>query len=94
MTPDNLKLVLVEWDDAWTDNEPVTQATAHHTHDPYRITTLGWMLVDDAKGITLVNEFYDGAYRGKTFIPRGLVVKVTEHTLTKPRKPKAPKVSA
>ena len=88
-----LQLVLVEWDDAWTDNEPVTKQTAYHTHDPYKITTLGWLLIDDAKGITLVTEFYDDCYRGKTFIPREMVKKVTPYILSKARKLRAKKTS-
>jgi hypothetical protein len=80
-----LPLVLVEWDDAWTDHEPITEYAAGIAHGPERLRTLGWVLKEDDVGITVVNEFYGDEYRGRTFIPRGMVRSVTRYTLQKPR---------
>lgn len=87
------KLVLVLWDDAWQDQENFS--TAHgiqSTHGPMPVETLGWVLQDDDVGISIVNEHstQDGhdVFRGRTFIPRAMIKKVTEFKLTKPRQPK------
>jgi len=79
-----LPLVVVEWDDAWTTETPAT-LDGHLVHKPERVTTIGWLLKDDEIGVQLANEFYDETYRGRTFVPRAMVVKVTPFKLTKPR---------
>lgn len=83
-----LPLVIVTWDDAFTAESGITlqDVTAHHK--PEVITTIGWVLRDNEVGIMLANEFYDETYRGRTFIPRGMVKTMTVYTLTKPRAPK------
>lgn len=85
------RLVLVEWDDAWQDQDNF--ATAHgmaQTHHPITPETLGWVIVDDDEGISLVNERClqqdPPTYRGRTFIPRAMVKKVTEVRLAAPKK--------
>ena len=84
-----LQLALILWDDAWSDQEPVTEYAAGVAHAPEQINTLGWILRDDEIGITVVNEFYGDKYRGRTFIPRGMVRTVTRYTLQRPRKARA-----
>ena len=79
-----LPLVVLEWDDAWTTETPAT-LDGHLVHKPERVTTIGWLLKDDAVGVQLANEFYDETYRGRTFVPRAMVVKMTPFKLTKPR---------
>lgn len=89
-----LPLVLVEWDDAWVRaDEPITMADVGSTHQPMVIHTLGWLLRDDDKGISLANEYYDETYRGRTFIPRAMVRKMTTFALTRPRAKREPKVT-
>jgi hypothetical protein len=70
-----MKLVTVQWNDAHATSDPVTVADLDH--DPLLVTTAGWLLRDDEKGITLANERYvvGGVeyFRGKTFIPRGMI---------------------
>jgi hypothetical protein len=82
-TTDTLPLVVVEWDDAWQSETPAT--LAHFVHKPERITTIGWLMKNDEIGVQLANEFYDETYRGRTFIPRAMVVKVTAFRLSKQR---------
>lgn len=83
---DRLPLVVVEWDDAWQSETPAT--LAHFVHKPERITTIGWLMKEDDVGVQLANEFYDDTYRGRTFIPRAMIVGVTRYGLSKSRKPK------
>lgn len=87
-----LPLAIVEWDDhKGDDGEPVTAETVDLQHKPQVITTIGWVLKEDSSGITLVNEYYDNVYRGKTFIDKRMLRKITPYTLSKPRKSKQPK---
>lgn len=89
MNRPDLPLVIVEWNDAWGKaEESVTLADVAATHHPTVIYTLGWVLFEDDKGISLANEHYLDIYRGRSFIPRELIRSVTPFTLTKPRKKK------
>ena len=84
------RLVLVEWLDANTGSEDaVDEDTVDSYHKPTSVHTLGWVLRDNEKGMTLVTEYYDSTYRGRTFIPRICIKAVTEYKLTKPRVSKA-----
>ena len=83
-----LPLVIVEWDDAWTDEQTVTLEDVRASHKPMVVTTIGWLLLEDEVGVSLANEFYGGTYRGRTFILRSMVKSVTPYVLTKPRKKK------
>lgn len=90
-----LPLVMVSWNDAWIRaEEPVTLPDVAATHKPMLIHTLGYLLREDEHGVSLANEYYDeeGTYRGRTFIPRAMILSVEHHTLTKPRKPRKPRV--
>lgn len=96
MTRD-LPFVIVEWDDAWkADTEEATLESAHESHRPIRCSTAGWLLRDDDIGVQVANEHSpNGTFRGRSFIPRAMVVTVSPLKLTKPkqRKPKlAPKI--
>jgi hypothetical protein len=84
----DLPLVLVEWLDASTDNEPITTESVDGVHRPMVMHTLGWLLKADDIGVTVVNEYYDSTYRGRTFIPAGMIVSVIPYTLSRPRKKK------
>lgn len=83
-----LPLVVVEWNDAWIDGaDPVTLADVAASHKPKVIVTLGYVLRDDDIGLSLANEYYEdeSTYRGRTFIPRSMVKKVTTYKLSRPR---------
>lgn len=81
-----LPLVLVTWNDANTGNEDVvTPENVEAYHKPTVVYTLGWLLRDDVKGVTIVNEYYDEFYRGRTFIYRPMIISVTPFNLSKPR---------
>jgi hypothetical protein len=81
----NYPLAIISWHDAWVDESPVDASTVGFDHSPKLIHTIGWVLKSDAVGITVVNEFYDDTYRGRTFIPAAMIVSVQEFTLSKKR---------
>jgi hypothetical protein len=94
MKKEDRRLVVVVWDDAWQDQENFV--TAHgiaSTHEPLKVTTLGWVIRDDEVGISVANErsVDDGkdVFRGRTFIPRAMVKSVTDFILATPRKKKS-----
>jgi hypothetical protein len=85
-----VELVIVKWHDAWTEgDQPVSLDDALIHHAPTEVETIGWKLYQDERGISLANEHYDSTYRGRTFIPSGMIVSVTPYKLSKPRRPKA-----
>ena len=82
-------IVIVEWNDAWLEGtEFVTMDGIKDSHAPWVVQTMGWMLQDDDKGISIANErvVVDDRerFRGRTFIPRQMVVSV--EPVKKPRK--------
>lgn len=89
---DKLALVVVRWKDAWVDgNEPVTLgAEVATTHKPKVIVTVGWLLREDESGVSVANEHYDdeNVYRGRTYIPREMIVSLERYKLTKERVPR------
>jgi hypothetical protein len=81
-----LRLVKVVWEDAWgdkTDEINVEDVAASHTAK--KVVTVGWLLLDDASGVSVANEDCGrGWFRGRTFIPRGMNPKVED--IMKPKK--------
>ncbi len=79
LLPKDGKFAFVLWDDAHSpaatavyDKESVSTI-----HGSMPILTGGWILRDDAKGVTLAGEYCgDEEFRGVTFVPRSLVVEM------------------
>lgn len=91
MTTKEPQFVIVQWLDAWgKEEDEATLDDAHESHKATPMETAGWLLRDDAKGVSVFCERYGDSprYRGRTFIPRSMVVEVQPYKLTKPRKPK------
>lgn len=91
------ELVKVRWNDAWVSGtEPINLEEVHLKHRAMQMTTLGWLLFEDEDGVSVANENYiddDGldTYRGRTFIPRGMILEVVPlEKQRKPRKSKPP----
>lgn len=83
-------LGVVIWDDAKGDSlKQLTLDDVHLFHMPTVMQTLGWILKDDEKGVTIANErcldIGDETYRSPTFVPRSLVRSVTPFKLTSPK---------
>lgn len=86
---DNLPpFVEVEWDDAWkAATDDATMENAGDSHRPIKCFTRGWMLRDDEKGVQLANERSpDGTFRGRTFVPRPMVIDVSPWPKPKPKR--------
>lgn len=86
-------VAIVVWNDAHgSSNVDVTEREL--PHEPKVMTTMGWLLRDDEKGVSIASEksAEDGVvyYRGHTFVPRGMVRSVTMFNLGKVRTKKAP----
>ena len=69
----NKPLVICTWLDA--HGTGVGALRDHELpHEALRIHTVGWLLRDDDKGVSLAaEECEDGAWRGVTFVPRVLI---------------------
>lgn len=72
-------LVRVTWHDAHATATDVYTKAKHHA--PAVMYTVGWLLDDDGIGVSVACERYPDDvlgwnYRGHTFIPRGIVVKI------------------
>ena len=79
-----LPLALVVWEDANTGgDDAVSLDNVDAFHEPTIVHTLGWVLKQNEKGISLVTEFYDSTFRGRTFIPGKNVLDVIPYNLTK-----------
>ena len=86
-------LGVVVWYDAKGDSlKQLTLDDVHLFHMPTVMQTLGWIMKDDEKGVTIANErcldVGDETYRSPTFIPRVLVRSVTPFKLSSPPKRK------
>jgi hypothetical protein len=86
-------LVIVVWDDAYGGaHTPTAEHELAAGHHPLVVQTIGWLLLDNEEGVSLFNERYDDEgttlWRGRSFIPRGMVRSVTPFNLTRPRRKK------
>ena len=81
-----LRLALIRWNDAYGSGEDaVTLESVRLTHQPTVVTTIGWILLEDKEGISIVNEVYGDTFRGRTFIPAAMVLSVEDYSLSKKR---------
>lgn len=86
----------VTWEDAHSPGATVVFSVddvvgLDDVHTPLQVVTIGWVLRDDEKGITLANEYCgDGDYRGLTFVLRKNIISVHPLSTSRPKK-KAPK---
>lgn len=91
MEKTKLPYVIVVWDDAHGSATGVV-TLKDIPHKPIVMQTMGWLLREDEKGISLANERCldegDESYRGHTFIPRSLVKSITPFKIATPRKKK------
>lgn len=79
MKRDKFPLVVLTWNDACGSATSIFDEA--RDHQPTVMTTVGWLLKADSVGVSLACERYtegEGkeAFRGCTFIPKGMVVKV------------------
>lgn len=90
-----LQFAYVIWNDAWCDaTEAIAVTDAHLNHRASVHITTGWILFQDENGLSIANEYCpaDQTYRGRTYIPIGMLVSVNIVKFSKPRTPKPAKV--
>lgn len=87
-TKDEITFVEVKWEDAWGDaTVAVFPQDAHEGHKAEVIRTYGWLVLKTDKGVSIFSEKCDdGSYRGRSFIPRAMILSLTPLKLSKPRK--------
>lgn len=82
-------IAVVVWDDAHGSVNQDIDPENIPDHKPMVMTTMGWLLADNEKGVYLAMERFleDGRdfYRGTTFIPRSIIKSCTLFTLAKSR---------
>lgn len=88
---------IIRWRDAWGEETgEATVANAHEAHRAVPMETAGWLLKQDDAGVSIFcercTEGREYVYRGRTFIPTGMIVEVIHYKLTKPRPKPQPKV--
>jgi hypothetical protein len=85
-------LVKVTWADAYGDKEDeVNLEGASAAHTAEIMHTVGWLVHEDALGVSVCNEKYATrpTFRGRTFIPAAMVREVTP--LAEKKKRRSPK---
>jgi len=81
-----LPFVMVVWNDANVGgDDAVSLDTVHIYHEATVVHTIGWVLKENEKGISIVTEYYDDTFRGRTFIPRPMIKDVIPFTISKKR---------
>ena len=80
-------LVIVKWEDPHSPAGTICidDNSIDELHKTIPMHTVGWLLKDDAKGVSIGGEWCgDGDYRSTTFIPRSLIH--TVHKLNRAKK--------
>lgn len=86
------RFVTVTWEDAWADGVDDTPLDkVHEKHRPIVMETRGWLALEDERGVSV---FYErtgdrASYRGRTFILRGMILKIEDFPIKRTRAKKA-----
>lgn len=69
------EIVCVEWQDAWAGNRWISD----YDHSPLTVYSTGFLLKSDKVGVSLARglEETEGSILGVSFIPKGMVRKIT-----------------
>jgi len=81
----------VTWEDAWCDGvDDVTFENVGDKHKPVLMITRGWVLIDNDIGVSMFYEKQadSTSYRGRTFIPKGMIKSIEDFPRIRKRKPK------
>ena len=93
-------LIQVTWADAHGSGAGNAYAEHEIPHSPIIIRTVGWLLRQDAAGVSLACEVCeDGTFRGVTFVPAGMIqgeveVLIPAQALRRTPRPRRSKVQA
>jgi hypothetical protein len=87
--PVKRRFAFVLWNDAHSPNatDVYNDTSINTVHGSMPIITSGWVLKEDAQGLSLAAEYCgEGDYRGITYIPRQMCVEVVYMTPRQSRK--------
>ena len=80
-----MKLVTVEWHDAWASTEGHTPEQIERDHGPTVQHSTGWLVKRDRRGVTIAGDRFvlqgELMYDRVLFVPARMVVKVRLATL-------------
>ena len=82
----DLPFVAITWADAWVDGtEAIALTDVALKHKASMHTTIGWLLYKTPDGISVANEYCqeDETFRGRTYIPSGMLVSILNMKLSK-----------
>ena len=91
-----LPIVIVEWTDAFGEGTLQWWEGQDIEHAPLIVKSVGYLMREDDVGVTIWQDMCkeDGSsYRGKTFIPRGMIKDIIPLYPKKVRKRKNPQPS-
>lgn len=77
-----MKVVAVDWADAFIDPDDFTIEEGAETKPVYR-TTVGFFIATNEYGICLATDYYEDnelEVAGKLFIPKGMIIRIREFT--------------
>lgn len=93
--PLHTEFVMVSWNDAHSPSagDSYTKTSVGEVHGSLPVLTSGWLLREDAEGITVAAEWYveEATFRGLTHIPAGMVREVLRLKLPRDKKKRPPK---
>jgi hypothetical protein len=88
------RFVAVTWEDSWGDTAgDATPENVHEKHHPAIMQTVGWLLLENEIGTSIFCErdTQDGSYRGRTFIPKKMILVMEDFPPKRARKRIEPK---
>jgi hypothetical protein len=78
------KVVAVSWNDAHFNTDEVDAGDT--VHRPWVYVTVGALVKSDDTGVTVAQDVgEDGKFRGRTFVPRAMVIQEWEVGALKPK---------
>lgn len=84
-----LKRILVHWLDASGDLTKQVWSGDEVKHEPLHVYTLGYLWKEDDIGVTMFTEYIEDdevSFRGRMFIPKGMIVEVSTLNVSKTKK--------
>ena len=91
MPKPSVPYVVCIWLDAWKDMDDTSiVGEAHERHRAAVLETPGWLVYDNEDGVSIFHEYSaeDGSFRGRSFIPRGMIKTIVPVTLARKRSSK------
>ena len=93
--PLHTEFIMVFWMDAHSPSagDSYTKTSVGEVHGSLPVLTSGWLLREDAEGVTVASEWYvdEATFRGLTHVPAGMVREIVRLKLPTTKKKRLPK---